>query len=549
MEKKCQRCKKTVSGDDFICPYCGAILGDDMVIPVTDSEKKRGIKRPIRQSLRWVCGAVLLALAVLAAGFLWKGFQNVLLPSAAPSAPETTQTTAPLVTYNIQIKLDDRNTLKGATIQVYSGDQVVYVCQSGQYGKATIILPASDDYYIRLSDLPTQLQMIYGEISFPFSQGQRDMVVVLEEEPVPYTVTVVNEAGEPLPGALLSFNSYDDGQSVLSDENGRCVFYSMYTEEGNYASIEYTPTGYYSLSKQIKFIGGSVNAEVVLHKYEDMELLDSQCIYTVQVVDEYDAPVSDLDVYVCFGGSVGHGGPEYAIKTNGLTNLDGFFTFVGDRATQYSIMIPKHPDYSDKEFLFEEGSTHQKIRLEMHKTEFTYTVRFVNQYDEPIPGVEIAVSNRADFEQLMRYTSDENGIISFRSKEPEPSFVIFWLTSVPDGYDLDTQMRNMYYFSPYSRTISVELTHQTTITVVDDEGVPIPGAVINVDYHSIVYSLSGETNENGQCFFFLPTNEYFKVEIVSLPDGYEYLVFAPSWIEGFEREVIIKPLRYSSPTE
>lgn len=547
MDKKCNKCKKVVSADDFLCPYCGAILGDDMVFPGAASEKKRGKKRPVRQSLRLVCVIALLSLAIFAACFLWKCFQSTQAPDTVPPATDMPQTTAPLTVYNIQIKSDGRNTFEGVSIHIIKDGQELYTCVSGQYGKASIILPEFDGYSIRVSGLPTEYQLAYNDTIFPFAPGQRELVVVLDKKPVPYNVTVVNEDGEPLPNTCIAFVAFGKAQQKMTDENGCCVFDCAYSESGIHAEIIFAPTGYYVRSKIISF-NGTTKAEVVLKKFTDLQLHDSHCLYSVQVIDEYADPVSDLYLNVSNGyqwwDDLDYEQLGYYLQTSGRTNQDGWFTFIGYKDQEYSIYFPQNPDYSHIPFRFDEGSTHQQIQLELHMSEFTYTIEFVNQYDEPVPGVEIAVKNRGDFEEPMSYTSDENGIISFQSKEPDPTVLLFWVKSGPDGYDPET-MYDRYYFSAYSRIAKVELTHQTTITVVDDAGVPIPGAVIRIEAQMIDYILTGETNEKGQCFFFLPTeNEIYKIEVVSLPEGYVHLVFAPFWMDGLEREFVIKPLQY-----
>lgn len=539
MNKYCDKCGTELSDDDFLCHSCGAILGDTVR---KSAEKKSGSSnsnRRIPLLFGIVMGIVLLAAVVLAVILLGKAFPDNQNQSSLSSDLSTTQTTAPLVSYNVQIKLDERITLKGATILVYHGDQIVYTCQSGQFGKATIILPEEEGYYIRLADLPVQLQIVYGEIDFPFSDGQRDLVLTLEEQPVPYTVKVVDEVGKPLAGTRITFNSmYEDAQTLVSDENGCCVFYSMYMEEGNYATVDYAPTGYYSQSRLIGFDAGSLNTQLVLRKYEDMEILDSQCLYTVQILDEYDAPVSNLAVSACYDPQ---NGSEYRITSFGQTNLDGYFTFVGDKNTQYFIMIPTHPDYSQTPFSYEEGSRHQQIHLEMHKTEFTYTVQFVNQFGEGVPRVMIKVSAYPDNGQIHYYTGDDDGVITFQSTEADPSKLILHVVSVPIEYGFDGIELNGYFFPRYGRSTVIELTHQTLIRVVDENGTPIPGAVVQAIAGEAIPIISKFTDEKGQAALHLSADIPYQVRVSSLPKEYKHLTYSPVFVDRMVNEITIRP--------
>ncbi len=545
MDKKCVRCGKLISADDFLCPRCGAIFGDTAPKRLEKKSVSANSNRPIPLLLGVVMGIILLAAVALAVILFGREVPDNSDPSALSSNPPSTQTTVPLVAYHVQLMMDDRRTISDATIHVYSQDQEVYTCQTGSYGKATIILPESDDYYFQLSNLPVQLQIAYDGIRFSFENGQRDLVLVLEESQVPYSVTVVNEAGEPLAGTRITFNSmYEDAQTLVSDENGSCVFYAKYTEEGNYATVEYATTGYYAQSRMISFDVGSLNTQLVLRKYENMEILDSQCLYTLQILDEYDGPVSDLAVYACYEPQ---NGTEYRIISFGLTNLEGFFTFVGDKNTQYYIMIPTHPDYSQTPFPYEGGSQHQQIHLEMHKTEFTYTVQLVNQFGEGVPQVMISVSAYPDNGEIVYFTAGDDGVITFQSTEADPSKLILHVVSTPIEYDFDSIKWNGYFFPQYGRSQTIELTHQTLIRVVDENGNPISGAVVQAIAGEAIPIISKFTDENGQAALHLSAGIPYQVRVSSLPKEYKHLTYSPVFVDQMVKEITIHPFEDITP--
>jgi hypothetical protein len=178
--------------------------------------------------------------------------------------------------------------------------------------------------------------------------------------------------------------------------------------------------------------------------------------------------------------------------------------------------------------------------VEIHKSEFTYTIQFVNQIGAPVPGVTVQVY-KADVSWQAVYTSDDNGVITFVSEEAEPRNLLFHVTDAPEDYPTDPRNRITYYFVN-SRTRVVTVLHQTVITLLDDQGKPIVGAQLHLQSDTdSVKDQEGVTDENGQCVFVLPENSAFSVSVVSVPDGYGHLFFPSVLIDNSQFDIIMEP--------
>lgn len=534
MQRKCHKCNRKQANDAFICPYCGAILGE--TIKTTVSWKATPSLKPLRRKFL-LSAAVLLLVVLLLLGGYWIGGQLWGDPGSTTTLPnaESLPTTAPMVEYHMQIRSRRKN-LEGVEICLWHGDELLYTCQSGSYGKATLLLPQREGYYITLSALPEKYYNTFDDVRFFFPEGSRELLVALEDTVLSYTVKVVNEAGEPMPGAKLRFHSpHQEDVMQISDENGVCTFTSKYAEGNIYASVEYLPTGYDGIRK-VSFSEGKRSVELVLQKYEDRLLMDDQAIYTVQIVDEYGQPVPDLEIYI-----VEPNGIEYLIRAIGVTNLDGYFAFTADKDAPLAVDLAKNLDYSGSFFQFEEGKTHLQIELELHKTEFTYSIQFVNQVEDPVSGVQIVVTT-ADFAWPEIYTSDESGIITFVCGEADPLKLRFYVTGTPEGYVLDPLPGMGYTFSKNSRSTTVTLMQLTVLTLVDAQGQPIAGAELFLQSgFGLGHDMRGTTDENGQCSFLLPENDIYLVSVEAVPDGYPLMFFLSESIDVGIFEMTIAP--------
>ena len=533
MQKRCQNCRKKVSDDLFICPHCGAIFGQ----PALKIKPLPKVKKPKKQLempyIPWL-GSVLLLVVVIALALVLPRFLKGpgLNMESTPSADMTT--TAPMVTYHLQVVTSGRHPVKNTVVEVYLDSVLATICQTGEDGKTSFNLPQSDNYQIRLVGLPAKYDLNYRDTWFAFPQGQQELTITLVHKPVPYIVKVVNWAGEPLPGASVQFASFTDVVTLVTDETGCCTFEAIYQDSGYYVNFKYLPTGYGKESDIYYFDKGSNELVITLLPVEEM-VPDGKVLYTVYVTDDYGQPVADTLIYSESG--------DFFEYYSGRTNQDGWFSFIGSKDQTFSIWIPSFVDYSDISFQFEEGSTELLITLDLDREAYTYTVYFVDQFLDPISGVEIACPSALGNEEMEFYISDENGMITFESPESDPTKVYFYVRAVPEGHSVPQTSDGPFCFPSFSRRTSIILAYtgevNYAITLLDEHGAPIPGAQLRLQADDWIFDV--QTDENGSCLLKLPTYLYFEVEVVSLPDQYAHLVFEKGFLGGNRKSIALTP--------
>lgn len=523
MDNRCPKCKQKLQSNDFICLNCGHILGQAVASAVNEQMQRQ------RKERKFPWGSLLgvLLLALLAMVFILASSSDPE-PTIAPTDPATIQTTAPLVAYKVQVKNAANRGMGGVQIHIYRGEELLFSFEADKYGKSTFILPQCDEYYVMLSNLPAPYHLTHKDAKFPFENGQQELVVKLEKLDVAYTARVVDEAGNPIEGVLVDFGL----EKLLTDAQGLCTYYREYLQSGMNIRILYAPTGYYVEPGLVFFQDGSDQAEVVLKRIEDVQLDADQQIYTVSVIDEYGKPVVGQRM------GVTHHGQFEMMEYSAYTNGDGIATIVDGVNSSFSVGILDLPDYYGVLYTFETGSNHLQIQLELYKTEFTYTIQFVNQADAPVPGVTVKVFT-ADTSWQATYTSDENGVVTFVCGEAIPMNLLFYVTDTPEDYPTDPNDRFASYFSN-SRTTVITLLHQTVITLVDETGKPIAGAELYLqNIGGYGEDLKGITDENGQCVFLLPENSAFTVSVLSVPEEYAHLYFPKVLIHSSQFEMTI----------
>ena len=454
MQKRCQICRKKVSGDLFICPHCGAILGEPVLRPVPVRVPRQKLPRNKKHRnapfLGWL-PPVLLILLLICVVFILPKHLNYLLYDLDLSTTEPTQTTStPLVTYHVQVKGGSRSTLSDVQIEVYLGDALVQTCITGDYGKASFTLPENDNYRLRLRNLPLKYSY-YNESDFTFQDGQQELVITLEQKPITYTVKVVDRQGNPVPGAdILIYCAKSHVQTTGAD--GTCSVQSRYVPDGYFARIVSLPAGYYSEQMIFDFERDSTQLVITLLTPEDLPA-EGKTIYTVYVVDEYGQPVANIDLqYYIYVGSV-------MVKCyGGTTNGEGTYAFLADIGYTPRVIFQNHPDYSSQYFTFEPGSNELRIELELHKTEFTYTVYVIDPDQNPLPGITLHYLDPYDpNHRIASYTSDEQGVITFTCSEPDPTKVVLIWEMYP-GSTMDIYY---YRFESDRRTTTAVIYHGT----------------------------------------------------------------------------------------
>ena len=158
---------------------------------------------------------------------------------------------------------------------------------------------------------------------------------------------------------------------------------------------------------------------------------------------------------------------------------------------------------------------------------FPDSVKFVDQFGLPVPGVEIR--DYVNDVQNVRYISDENGIISFPSKLWDPSLVHFSITQLPIGYDyVDTSFDKRLTFPTDSRTITIELQSKTEVYnvfvywVTDGISSIMPGTEFTIYLGGRQYFCT--VNSKGECTVELPyfvSESRLSIAFTYLPEKYQ----------------------------
>ena len=530
MERTCQKCNQPVSQEAFLCPHCGAIL--DTTVPESVEKKpKKARKIPYRHIVSVILALVLVVAVVILLSTVLKhiGPKDPTAPPQTTIPPTTTQP-APLVPYEVQVKNAANRPMDGIQIHMYKGQELLFTFEADKQGKATFVLPQCDEYYVMLSNLPNPYNFIYEDTKFAFRQGQQELVVKLENRNVAYTARIVDEVGNPIEGVLVGFGD----NKRLTDDQGLCTYSREYLHSGMYLRILSVPTGYYAEPGLHYFQEGSNQMEVVLKRIEDVQLDANQQFYTVSVIDEFGNPVVAQPI------GITHHGFFEMMEYSAYTNGDGIATIVDEVNASFNVGILDLPDYYGALYSFEPGSNHLQIQLEIHKTEFTYTIQFINELEEPVPGVTIDLVAQNIW--LANYTSDENGFITFVSDQADPQALQFHITDTPEGYPMDTVRGELYTFDRGGRSRVITLIPELVITLVDDLGQPIAGAELLLEsLFDFVNPASGITDENGQCAFVLSTNFGFTVTVKSLPEGYDHLFFLSTYLDPSDTNMTIMP--------
>jgi hypothetical protein len=523
MVKHCEKCGKKLNQESFICPHCGHILGTPVhAVPKNKSRRKL----PWRKLLGAV-GVVILILGLLAAAWGISRFAEDLattVPTTAPTEPPTTL--APLVNYRVELSADTKHWLDGITVHFCKDGQALYSGEVDADGMITFIAPKGEGYSIRLSNLFPALDFHYGNLDIPFPEGTNILRYRLANKDIHYAVRVVNTAGDPVPDVKVEFIAQfgtfiKDG---LTDSDGEAFFKSFY-DPLCYATMLSVPDEYILVDTKYSYEFGSFVTEIVLMTYEECHV-GPENLFTIRVRDEYGQPVKDLFVFIY--GQIGEDTTTWE-SIGCFTNQQGNITFTGSMDYSFQVRIPYNPDYADIRFPFEEGSHELDIQLLLHTPldAYTYTVKFVDQFGLPVPGVEIR--DYVYDVQNLKYISDENGIISFSSKLWDPSLVHFSITQLPIGYDyVNTSFEKLVTFPTDSRTITIELQSKTEVYnvfvywVTDGISSIMPGTEFTIYLGGKQYFCT--VNSKGECTVELPYIESasrLSIAFTYLPEKYQ----------------------------
>ena len=406
-------------------------------------------------------------------------------------------------------------------------------------GKVTFYATKGDGYSIRLSNLRPSLAYHYGDTEFLFPKDTTKLFCNLENKPIDYTVQVVNSADEPVRDVLVLFSSRN-GQfvkEVLTDSEGYCVIRSDYDPVA-YCQILSLPNEYALLEYGSKFDYDSFDTKIVLNTYGECGISAEQ-VYTVKLHDEYGEPLKDMVVQVS-GFLLEDDSLEY--NQTFRTNQQGCITFAGSSVYYYRIRILNNPDYYQP-YTFAEGSRELTVQMKLH----TYTVTFIDQYGQPVPGVEIY---REEKDGTVYYTSDEDGTISFVPKKDPDERVYFLLEHPPVGYQegldefffLDNSTNMVVAF----QKLNVEYHIIFSAVLPNGMSTRVDGA-FDIIINDVRYSC--ETDLYGKCTVELPylsSVNQISIDLITLPEAYaSYLLSEISLSEQYDWPVIT--IRIGSP--
>ena len=534
MVKHCEKCGKKLNQEAFICPNCGHILGTPVhAVPKNKSRRKL----PWRKLLGAV-GVVILILGLLAAAWGISRFVEDLaatVPTAAPTEPPTTL--APMVNYRVELSADTKHRLDGITVHFCKDGQALYSGEVDADGKITFIAPKGEGYSIRLSGLFPALDVHYGEAEIPFPTGSNVLRYRLANQDIPYTVRVVNTAGDPVPDVKVEFNAHN-GKFIkdgLTGGNGEAVFEAAY-DPLCYATMLSVPDEYIMVDTKYSYEFGSFVTEIVLQTYEECHV-GPENLFTIRVRDEYGQPVKDLFVFIY--GQIGEDATTWE-SIGCFTNQQGNITFIGTMDYSFQVRFPYNPDYADIRFPFEEGSHELDIQMRLHTPmeEYVYTVKFMDQFGLPVP--DVAINYFVSDVQNEIYRSDENGIVTFTSGQWDPSLVQFQVSQVPIGYQyVNTSFDKRITFPSDSRSMTVVLKSKTVVYdiflywVTDGISSKMPGTEFTIYLGGKQYFCT--VNSKGECKVELPyidSESRLSIAFTYLPEKYQDYIIASIQLRG-----------------
>jgi protocatechuate 3,4-dioxygenase beta subunit len=142
----------------------------------------------------------------------------------------------------------------------------------------------------------------------------------------------------------------------------------------------------------------------------------------------------------------------------------------------------------------------------------TYVVTVVDNEGNPIPGVSVIFCPKGGVE--MPWPTDAEGKASQKtSKEMTAK-----LTELPVGYEFDKLGQTLQFDAEGKLTITLTALAPFIIKVVDQDGNPVAGVVVQVCNDSTCVPM-GSTDANGEAK--RPSmNGSYAAKITELPDGY-----------------------------
>ena len=135
-----------------------------------------------------------------------------------PSAQQTEPTAADTkVDYTVTVVDYEGNPVAGARVQMCVGELCKPPVTTDEQGIATINCDP-DVYEVKVTNVPENLQE--PTVSSHFGEGEYEMTIELKQKVYEYSVTVIDEAGNPVPLVTVQFDNANLSEAK-TDEEGK----------------------------------------------------------------------------------------------------------------------------------------------------------------------------------------------------------------------------------------------------------------------------------------------------------------------------------------
>ena len=168
----------------------------------------------------------------------------------------------------------------------------------------------------------------------------------------------------------------------------------------------------------------------------------------------------------------------------------------------------------------------------------TYTVTVVDQDGNPVKGAIVYFYPKGGVE--MFYPTNENGATEGYRTDKEMSISVM---TVPAGYEYD-KLNEKQKVDAKDGKVTITVTKKAaegtnyTIRVVDQNGNPVKGAMVQMCESAEVCLTPILTDANGEAVYTQPEKEY-KAAITNLPEGYESTTTGYTYFEDYVATIVV----------
>ena len=172
------------------------------------------------------------------------------------------------------------------------------------------------------------------------------------------------------------------------------------------------------------------------------------------------------------------------------------------------------------------------------ETKVTYTVTVVDQDGNPVKGAIVYFYPKGGVE--MFYPTNDNGATEGYKTDKEMSISVM---TVPAGYEYD-KLGQKQKVDAKDGKVTITVTKKApegtnyTICVVDQNGNPVQGAMVQMCESAEVCLTPVFTDANGEAVYTQPEKEY-KAAITNLPDGYQMLTDGYTYFEDYVATIVV----------